>query len=298
MFCSRISSHMALFMIRYGEIALKSPRVRIYFERTLGKNITTRFIRAEKECRIEFERGRIFLWADDEDFAAWVLSRTFGIISFSKATETTSVKEDIFATAIELSKPLFRPGIRFCIRARRSGQHEYNSMELGRDVGSAVFLANEHLAPKVDLTHPELEIFVEVRNNRSYIYTGSHPGPGGMPLGTQGRVIGIVKSKRDAAACWLIMKRGCRVMVITDDPTNAELLFQWDPDLKVRDMGELQNIDFILRKYKINGLCLGWDVKTFDQQGSDTANWSVPAFHPLIGMLSSDVEKLIAKISE
>ena len=287
---------MVLFMVRYGEIALKSPRVRSRFERALASNIASRFVSSGKECRIESDRGRIFLWAEDEDFASLVLSKTFGIVSFSKALETTARREDIFSLAVDVSRPLFKRGSRFCIRARRSGQHDYTSMELARDAGSAVFLANEHMEPKVDLTNPELEIFIDVRHNRAYLYTGIIPGTGGMPLGTQGRVVGLVEKRRDAAACWLLMKRGCRVIVATGVPALAKPLEAWDPELKVHVLDGAVDLALVAKKRRADGLCLGWGVGDFDRQSSGMAGADIPVFYPLIGMAEKEIVELLARI--
>jgi len=287
---------MALYMVRYGEIALKSPRIRNRFERSLGGSITSRFARDGRECRLDLERGRIFLWADDEGYAEWVLSRTFGVVSFSKVEETTSKKEDIFSLAVDISRPFFRKGTRFCIRARRNGQHEYTSMELARDTGSAVFLANENLGPKVDLTHPELEIFVDVRQNRAYVYTGSKPGPGGMPPGTQGRILGIVEKKRDIAACWFLMKRGCTVIIVTDTPELAKPLEAWDPNLRMHESREGDTLGEIARKRRAEGLCVGWGPEDFDRRFGEIAELDIPVFYPLMGLDPVEIEKMLAMI--
>jgi thiamine biosynthesis protein ThiI len=286
---------MALFMVRYGEIALKSRSVRRRFERALGNNIASRFVESGKECRMELERGRIFLWSDDVDFATRVLSRTFGVVSFSQVMESTSEREDIISMAVEVSKPFFKRGIRFCIRARRSGQHGYTSMELARDAGSAVFLANEDIEPKVDLTRPELEIFIDVRQNRSYIYIGSEPGPGGMPLGTQGRMLGLVKKPGDIAACWLMMKRGCRVIVVTDDVALAQPLMAWDQNLKILT-GDYSDIPKLARNRRADGICLGWGIEEFDGRGTEMAEMGMPVFYPLIGMDETEIGELVARI--
>lgn len=296
MFPSPISSHMVLFMVRYGEIALKSPRVRSYFERTLAQNILSRFSDAGRECRIESERGRIFLWSEDGEFTRGVLSRTFGIVSFSNVVETTAEREDIYETSIALSKPFFKQNIRFCVRVRRNGEHEYTSMELARDTGSAVFIANEHLSPVVDLTHPELEIFIDVRQNRSYIYTGSQKGPGGMPYGTQGRILGIANRSRDIAACWLIMKRGCRVVLMTDNPELAAPLLKWVPDLKIVE--KTDDLTNAAARFRVNGICLGWDIEDFDRELAAVHDVKLPMFHPLIGMGKDEVERLSAMIDD
>ncbi len=285
---------MALYLIRYGELGLKSQKVRSRFERTLRENIISRFIKASKECRVEYDRGRIFLWADDEPFTEKVLAHTFGIVSFSKAEETTSDQELIFQLAIDTARPFFKENMSFCIRARRNGQHPYTSMELARDTGSAVFLAYEHLNPKVNLTNPDFELFIEVRQNRSFVYTEKIQGPGGMPLGTQGRTLGIVEKQQDIAACWPIMKRGCRVIVATNNPELTEPLRDWDPSLKIIEPGDLQQL---ANFQKTEGIALGWDIATYDARQEELADLDLPVFFPLIGMADADIEKLLAKIN-
>lgn len=285
---------MALYLIRYGELGLKSQKVRLRFERALRDNIISRFIKASKECRVEYDRGRIFLWADDEQFTEKVLAHTFGIVSFSKAKETTSDQESIFQLAIDIARPFFKQNMSFCIRARRNGQHPYTSMELARDTGSAVFLAYEHLNPKVNLTNPDLEIFIEVRQNRSFVYTETIRGPGGMPLGTQGRTLGIVEKQQDIAACWPIMKRGCRVIVVTNNPELTEPLKAWDTNLKIIEPGDFQQL---ANFQKTEGITLGWDIATYDARQEELAGLNLPVFFPLVGMADADIEKLIARIT-
>ena len=285
---------MALYLIRYGELGLKSQRVRSRFERALQDNIMSRFLKASKECRMESERGRIFLWADDESFTNQVLSRTFGIVSFSRAMETTSDMESIFKLAIDVARPFFKDKISFAVRARRNGQHSYTSMELGKETGSAIFLAFQHMNPKVNLTNPELEIFVEVRQNRAFVYTEKVSGPGGMPLGTQGRVLGIVEKPRDIAACWPIMKRGCRVIVATNESELIQPLTAWDPDLKIVQTGDYQTL---ANAQRTEGITLGWNMETYDANQDKLAELDLPVFFPLIGMADADIEKLLAKIN-
>lgn len=294
--CTGFSRHMALFMVRYGEIALKSPRVRSRFEAKLSSNIAAWFVGAGRECRIMRERGRVFVWADDEGFAASALSRTFGIVSFSKVEETSSEREDIFRLAVELAGPHFREGTRFCVRARRSGQHRYTSMELARDAGSAIFLANEGMRPKVDLTTPELEVFIDVRQSRTYVYTGSTPGPGGMPLGSQGRVLGIVGSRRDTAACWLMMKRGCRVVAAAGEETLAGPLKMWDPAIKVVGLEPGADIQGLARRSRAEGICVGWGAPDIESRGQESLSWGFPAFYPLAGMSGEEIAALLSKI--
>ena len=290
---------MALFIIRYGEIGLKSTRVRHRFEKILVKNITARFVALGKECRIERERGRIFLWSDHVEDAMAALERTFGIVSFSQAEECAATKEEIYRLAIECSKPLFRKGMSFCIRARRTGEHDYTSMELARDVGSAVYVANEHLEPRVDLGDPDLEIFVEVRQNRAFVFTEKIPGPGGLPVGTQGTVLCLLEAERDMAAAWFMMKRGCRVIIVGEEAL-ASPLRNWDPALEVLEAGLVMGLnglkDAALQNWA-EGVVLGWSLGDFEEHKEEVTDFGMPVYYPLMGLTDDMIEDILVKIS-
>lgn len=58
------------------------------------------------------------------------------------------------------------------------------SMELNADLGGAILDAFPEM--KVDVHDPQLLITVEIRE-KIYIYSESIPGPGGMPIGTNGK---------------------------------------------------------------------------------------------------------------
>jgi len=104
---------------------------------------------------------------------------------------------------------------KFAIKCRRVGDHDFTSQEMAAFCGGVV--RKRVLAP-VDLTNPELTIFVEVRGDDTFIYHEKIPGPGGLPLGTQGKVVCLVSSGIDSpVAAYLMMKRGCEVIALYCD---------------------------------------------------------------------------------
>jgi thiamine biosynthesis protein ThiI len=288
---------MTLFIIRYGEVGLKSKAVRRRFENALKKNIAERFIQLKQECRIELDWGRVYLWSDDEDQTIDILYKTFGIVSFSKAVECSSDKEEVFMTAAEVSKPLFKKGMSFRVKARRTGQHDYTSMELAKEAGSAVWNANEEKGPSVNLTNPDLTFYIEVRQNKAYVFSEVMPGPGGMPLGTQGRILGIVNNERGAAACWLMMKRGCKVIVSTDDEDLIMRLRDWDPNIKVVDPAPISEANELAHRLKAEGVVFGWRIDDLEKYQSQLGEASMPIFHPLIGMDDVAVRGVIGQVT-
>lgn len=204
-----------LIIARYGEIGIKSPRVRSRFERKLKSNIKSAF-----NCEIKISQGRVYIFPKDFDEAYDKLKRIFGVVSFSPAISTLSDFKDIEATLSEytdrlVDENLIDSNTPFAIRCRRVGDHDFSSQELAAFAGGVVI---KKLDCPVDLSNPKLEIFLEVRDNETYIFHEKIKGPGGLPLGTQGRLIALISSGIDSpVAAYLMMKRGCSITAIHFD---------------------------------------------------------------------------------
>lgn len=207
-----------LIIARYGEIGLKSPKIRSRFERKLVKNIKATF-----ECDVNRNQGRIYIFPGDFDEGIEKLNRVFGVVSYSPATSTNTDYADIDETLTRYTNGLVDEGIldentKFAIKCRRVGTHDFTSQEMAAHCGGVV--RNVVMAP-VDLTNPDLTIFVEIRENDTYIYHEKIRGPGGLPLGTQGKVIVLLSSGIDSpVAAYMMMKRGCEVVALhcNNDP--------------------------------------------------------------------------------
>ncbi|MBQ9161089.1 MAG: tRNA 4-thiouridine(8) synthase ThiI [Methanobrevibacter sp.] len=207
-----------LIIARYGEIGIKSPKIRSRFERKLVKNIKATF-----ECDVERNQGRIYVRPENFEDGVNKLNRVFGVVSYSPAISTKTTFEDIDETLTEYTQSLIDEGVldedtRFAIKCRRVGKHDFTSQEMAAHCGGVV--RNVVLAP-VDLTNPDLTIFVEVREGDTYIFHEKIRGPGGLPLGTQGKVIVLLSSGIDSpVAAYLMMKRGCEVIALhcNNDP--------------------------------------------------------------------------------
>ncbi len=204
-----------LIIARYGEIGLKSPRVRSRFERQLKSNIKTAF-----DCKIKINQGRIFIYPKNFPEAMIKLKRIFGIVSFSPAIPTKTNHQDIENdlnkyTEKLMEKNLINSNTKFAVRCRRVGEHEFSSQEIAGFSGSVIIKKTD--AP-VDLSNPDIEIFIEVRDDKTYIFHEKIKGPGGLPLGSQGRLVALVSSGIDSpVAAYLMMKRGCAITAIHFD---------------------------------------------------------------------------------
>ena len=204
-----------LIIARYGEVGLKSNRVRRRFENRLINNI-----KASIDAEVKVYQARIFIFPKDFDDAIEKLERIFGIVSYSPAVSTKSTFEDVERDLATYAEKLHDEGLldentRFAISCRRVGNHEFSSQEMAAFAGAVV--VKKYSSP-VDLTNPELTIYLEVRDNDTYIFHEKIEGPGGLPLGTQGKVISLVSSGIDSpVATYLMMKRGCQVIALYCD---------------------------------------------------------------------------------
>jgi thiamine biosynthesis protein ThiI len=288
---------MSLFLIRYGELGLKSPNVKKRFQNALKKNIEDAFLKEKTQCITSMDWGRIYIHTDDDELAKGILKRTFGITSVSKVIETTSELEEICKIAAEYSKGIIPPKSTFAVRTKRTGSHPYTSQDIAKEVGSAVLTANKDKNVKVNLSNPDFEIFVEARHNRAFIFKEKIRGPGGFPIGTQGKVLAVISDKKSCYAAWLMMKRGCRTKLFCFGKNALDLaksLAPWQlnfvPIMEAQDY----NIDralYLAKKVKAEALVLGDTFEEFQKREDIKAE--IPVFYPLIGMSDNDIEKSI-----
>ena len=200
-----------VILVRYGEITLKDRWTRNNWERILAGNIAFDLRGAGLDYGIRREEGRIFVQTTDPR-ASEIISRIFGVVSCSPAKTVRPDLNEIALAAVQIAQRALPSS--FAIRPRRSGV-SFSSEEIGRVVGDAVRLST---GAAVDLSHPELEIFVEARKDAAYIFTQVVKGTGGLPLGTQGKMVALISGGIDSpVAAWMMMKRGCMVSALHFD---------------------------------------------------------------------------------
>ena len=95
----------------------------------------------------------------------------------------------------------------FKVMARRARKnYPKDSMEINADLGEVILNAFPEM--KVDVHHPELTVYVEIRE-QIYVYSTIIPGPGGMPVGTGGKGMLLLSGGIDSpVAGYTIAKRG------------------------------------------------------------------------------------------
>ena len=107
--------------------------------------------------------GRIIILESEQELSNLILNRKH----LYPCIFTSSKENDIYESIKRLIQHAIPPK-NFAIRVDRKGEHNYASTELASNVAGAVFdkWTNIH----VDLDSPELEICVQIINNKCIIY--------------------------------------------------------------------------------------------------------------------------------
>lgn len=282
-----------VLLVRFGEIALKSRYVRRQLRDRLVANIQDLFAMEGVECVTEADEARVYVHVDDEARARPILTRVFGIVSISPAAEGHGDLESMKRLAVVEAGRADVAGKTFAVRARRVGSHPFTSQDLAREIGGAVLDACP--GSKVNLGAPAVEIHVEVRENRGFVFREFWPGPGGLPLGSQGRALAVVDGTAGMVAAWMAMKRGCRVVVAAPAGSqDANLLRAWEPGLKTLELGGLDRLEELVKIARAGAVFVGTRGREFDPAGRPKV--SVPVFEPVVGLPDAEVAALAARI--
>jgi thiamine biosynthesis protein ThiI len=197
-------------LVHYDEVGLKGKN-RPHFEYRLMSNIRKAL---DGLGPVDTERlyGRLLVNLREE--APWNLvvervGRVFGISYFARAFESPC---DLGVVKDHLRKKLPRRGYdSFAIDTKRSDKaFPLTSPEINRDLGRFV---QAETGKQVNLKDPDLRIAVEWLHDRVLFFFSRSQGPGGLPIGVSGRVVGLISGGIDSpVAIYLMMKRGCGVV--------------------------------------------------------------------------------------
>ena len=200
-----------IFIVRCGEVALKGMN-KPYFERVLVERIRKNLknINGNKLSRKE---GLIFVRVPPESDTNEVIaeiSKVFGVSSVSPALEVESDLDLIGPKAVDFMNYMIKnEGVKtFKVEAKRADKNfPIKSPEIAARVGAYVLKGCKVL--KVDVHNPDCHLFVDLRVDKTYIYSKKINGLGGLPLGTNGRGMVLLSGGIDSpVAAWMMAKRG------------------------------------------------------------------------------------------
>lgn len=199
------------FLIKYGEIGTKGKN-RYLFEDALCRQIRRALKKIDGQFIVSKEQGRIYVECDtdfDYDEAVAKLKTVFGILWICPMMQIEDNGfDDLAEQTVKYLKDVYKgKEMTFKVKARRARKnYPLNSMEINMDLGEKILDAIPQM--KVDVHKPDIELNVEIRNKIN-IYSEFIPGPGGMPVGTNGKATLLLSGGIDSpVAGYMIAKRG------------------------------------------------------------------------------------------
>jgi thiamine biosynthesis protein ThiI len=208
-------------IIRFsGEMGLKKHWTKKRYEKQLARNLK-KTLKHYKVPYTELVRkhSRFYLKTGSAVDAAQKLARVFGISSTSPAIETSSKLDNVIEKSLFLAETVLKEGDSFAVTCKRVGKQDYSSSDVRKLLGQRVLDEfGEKLGLSVDLGSPDVTLGVEVRGDQAFVYSQVVDGVGGMPLGTQAKVVGLFSGGIDSpVGLWLVMKRGSPVVPVYFD---------------------------------------------------------------------------------
>ncbi|RGS80450.1 tRNA uracil 4-sulfurtransferase ThiI [Coprococcus sp. AF21-14LB] len=199
------------FLIKYGEIGIKGKN-RYLFEDALMRQIRFALRDVEGTFKVSKAQGRIYVdWEGDYDYdeAIECLQRVFGIVGICPVIHVEDKGfEELKKEVVSYMDRMYPDKkITFKVESRR-GKKSYpkRSMEINCDLGEAILNAFPEI--RVDVHKPDVLLNIEVRDE-IYIYSEIIPGPGGMPVGTNGKAMLLLSGGIDSpVAGYMVSKRG------------------------------------------------------------------------------------------
>ena len=202
------------FLIKYAEIGVKGKN-RYLFEDKLCDQIRYALTRCDGTFEVTKSQGRVYVNARaafDYEETVEQLQTVFGVTGICPVVHVEDEGfEKLCADVIDyIGKVYPDKKFTFKVEARRARKnYPKNSMEINCDIGEALLKAYPEL--RVDVHKPEVLLRIEVRE-KIYIYSTVIPGPGGLPVGTNGRGMLLLSGGIDSpVAGYMIAKRGVKL---------------------------------------------------------------------------------------
>jgi len=202
------------FLIKYAEIGIKGKN-RHLFEEALAQQIKYALKRCEGEFKVTRTQGRIYVDALSEfDYEETVaeLKTVFGISGICPVVYAEDEGFEKLAKRVVSYMDEVYPdkNLTFKVQARRARKnYPMNSMEINSELGGAILDAFPEI--KVDVHKPDVLLNVEIRE-KIYIYSIEIPGPGGMPVGSNGKAMLLLSGGIDSpVAGYMVAKRGVKI---------------------------------------------------------------------------------------
>ncbi|WP_108651870.1 tRNA uracil 4-sulfurtransferase ThiI [Dongshaea marina] len=199
----------------FPEIAIKSKSVRKHMSKILQGNIRNVLRRYDETITVRNDWDKMVVSSKDDspenrERLIDALKCIPGIQSFSEVRVSSYTDLDDIARQVRELKESQLAGKSFCVRARRRGKHEFNSLDVERYVGGHL---NQNCSTGgVKLKNPDTEVLLEIEDDKLYLVCDNYKGLCGYPLATQDHVLSLMSGGFDSGvSSFQLINRGSRV---------------------------------------------------------------------------------------
>ena len=203
------------FLIKYAEIGVKGKN-RYIFEDKLTSHIHHALKRLDGNFSVTKESGRIYAHAASEfdyDEVVAALQCVFGIAGICPMVQIEDKGYDDLKEQVVKYIDETYPDKNFTFKVdtrRANKQYPHTSEQINRDLGEIIL--ETYAETKVDVHNPDVLLHVEIRGKLINLYSLVIPGPGGMPVGTNGKAMLLLSGGIDSpVAGYMIAKRGVTI---------------------------------------------------------------------------------------
>ena len=199
-----------IILLKLGEIVLKGLNRRSFEDKLIGN--AQRRLRPFGKFRVYTKQSTLYVEPQEDscnlDGAYEAMKRLFGVVGLSRARACAKDKDAMLKTAQEYLGDRLSAARTFKVESKRADKtFPMTSIQLSQYVGGEL----DELYPnlKVDVHHPELTVYLEVRDYAAYVHADPEPGAGGLPVGINGRAVSLLSGGIDSpVASYMIAKRG------------------------------------------------------------------------------------------
>lgn len=204
-----------IILCKLGEVVLKGLNRRS-FEMKLMSNIRRRTQRFGK-FKVYSRQSTIYVepvGACDVTGAYEACKQIFGIIAIARALPCEKNVMTIFRTAQTYLGDAMRQARSFKVESKRADKtFPLGSIQLSQQVGGLLNEAFPHV--KVDVHHPELTVYIEIREDAAYVHGPAESAAGGLPIGMGGQAVSLLSGGIDSpVASYMMAKRGVQLEMI------------------------------------------------------------------------------------
>ena len=234
-------------MVRYGDLILKGKNQREFRELL---NNQMKFKLAILNVSLDIQHDLVYIKLNDTDpkEVIDILNTIPGISSYSKVVKIQYDLDLIAKKAIEMIQEyLIGRTVTFKVETKRADKNiPLKSLEISQKISGAVLSQIKNL--DVDVHHPELTLYIEVRKDSTYLYLNKIPGIGGFPVSIGGKAMVLMSGGIDSPVSgYLMMKKGLEIECVHFESTPmtsiesaqkvidlVEVLAKYSPNLKMK----------------------------------------------------------------